>query len=138
MSTSERSLYLPGLQFYLPIILRHFPPSLPHRSVFWTRLVQYRIRIVEVNKHSAPYFNIFQQAQSFFHGNVPHLMRSFSPALNAYELIVTPKSTIEQKQVGTFDSFKQDIVDIADSGKISNSGPRGRLEKEGSARLRQV
>src|ERR1039458_7962919 len=98
--------------------------------MFGTRLVQDRIRVVEMNEHLALNFNTSQQSQTFFNRNVSHLVRGLAAALNAQQLVITPEGAVEQKQVRTMDLCQQRIAETADGGNISESFYRGGFEEQ--------
>src|SRR5258708_12473172 len=89
--------------------------------MFGTRLVQDRIRVVEMYEHFAPNFNTLQQTQTLFHRNVSHLVRGLAAALNPYQFVIAPEGAIEQKQVNMTDLFEQRIAETADGGNVSHS-----------------
>src|ERR1700747_1720283 len=103
--------------------------------MFGSRLVQNRVRIVEMNEHFAPNLNSFQQTQTLFHRNVSHLVRGLARALNAQQFVIAPEGAVEQKQVRMTDLFEQHIAEIADGGNVSYSFSRRGFEEQCSRRF---
>src|ERR1700687_1233527 len=103
--------------------------------MFGTRLVQDRIRVVEMNEHFAPNLETLQQTQTFFHRNVSHLLRGLAAALNAQQFVIAPEGAVEQKQVNMTDLFEQRIAETADSGNVSHSLSRRGFKEQRSRRF---
>src|ERR1700704_4749812 len=103
--------------------------------MFGTRLVQDRIRVVEMNEHFAPNLNTLQQTQTLFHRNVPHLVRGLTAALNALQFVIAPEGAVKQKQVNMTDLFEQRIAETADGGNVSHSLSRRGFKEQRSGRF---
>src|ERR1700682_1697051 len=103
--------------------------------MFGPRLVQDRIRVVEMNEHFAHNLDILQQTQTLFHWKVSHLVRGLATTQNAQQFVIAPEGAVEQKQVHMTDLFEQRIAETVDGGDVSHSLSRRGFKEQRSRRF---